>query len=265
MRLAALLVLASLTAAARPLAAQGGKIGSVERDKDKKRNGDTGNGCDCGAGWLLDGIGDAFSGIDHVIFPRNPGRGYQPYPWAGDDSASAFPIHRTDHHRRFGTISAAYFSDAGSTVKAGRFSFEGAAQALFVGLDYNTYVEPLATTTHSMQTWRLGLGALPRIGSTMLRVGFGARGIMLDDGTDGNGPEAELGVQAFPRRPFGVSVTGRLASVGWSSGGSSTYRELNTTGSVFIGRVELQAGWHWMKIGDALAFGGPTIGTRLWF
>ena len=88
---------------------------------------------------------------------------------------------------------------------------------------------------------------------------------MLDDGSNAWGPEGELGIQAFPLRPFGVNVTGRLAGLSWNGNDYFTFQELNTTGSVFINRVALQAGWHWMKIGDAPAFGGPIVGMRIWF
>jgi hypothetical protein len=70
----------------------------------------------------------------------------------------------------------------------------------------------------------------------------------------------------LPRRPWGLSSIGHLAALSWD-GGAQTFalRELNTTVSLFMGRFELQGGWHWMKAGAAPAFGGPTIGTKLWF
>lgn len=262
------LTLLALAFAAGPVAAQTegapqrGKIDGVEREKDKDR-GSSGDDCNCGPSWWLETTGEA---LVHLFSPRGSGRAFQRYPWAGGDTVPAFTVRHDSTGRRFGAVSAAYFADAGSTLKGGRFAFEGGAALAYFSLELNSYLEPLASETDHLHSWRAGIGVLPRIGPNgLLRLGVAARGIILDDGTSSGGPELELGTQLFPRRPFGVSINGRLSAQQWSSGGTFAFRELNTTGSVFVGRVEIQAGWHWVKIGGAPAFGGPTMGTRVWF
>jgi hypothetical protein len=195
------------------------------------------------------------------------GQGYLPYPYAGgEDAGETFVRRHARRHRAFGAVSAQFFSDDGSTTKAGRFGLEGAI-GLFRGeLEYSHYAEPVQGGTDHLHTWRVSLGAQPRLGNRAYLVGgVGLRGVVLDRGGSAVGPEGELGVQLLPLRPFGVNLTGRLAGLTWNGYDYFTLRELNTTGSVFIGRVELVAGWHWLKVGGSPAFGGPVVGTRLWF
>jgi len=267
-----LLLIAGLAGAA-PLQAQSdstrpnrGKIDGVERDQKKggSGGGSSSDDCECSGVWFI--VRATGELLAHLAAPQGVGRGYERYPYAEADRSHPFVISKTEHGRRFGTLSAQYFDDATSTLSGAQFRFEGVAAAWYTSIEYNRYVEQLATETDRLHSWRVGLGALPHLGrSTMLRVGIAARGVVLDDGTGSLGPELELGVQAFPRRPLGLNVTGRLSHQNWATGGDFTYRELNTTGSLFVGRVEIQAGWHWAKMGSGPAFGGPTIGTRLWF
>ena len=198
-----------------------------------------------------------------------PGQGYQPYPYAENDgTGSTFVQQHSMERPSFGTISGNFFSDVGSTTRAGQFAIEGAYRQVRGEIEYGAYSEPLATTTDHLQTLRFGAGWQPRLGNSgYLVAGVAARGVFLDDGSDAWGPEGELGVQLLPKRPFGLNVTGRLAAMSWngSYGNYFTLREVNTTGSLFIGRIELQAGWHWLKMGSDPAFAGPVVGTRLWF
>lgn len=200
---------------------------------------------------------------------EEPGQGYQPYPYAENDGTGATFVEQHSMQRpSFGAISGNFFSDVGSTTRAGQFALEGAYRAVRGEIEYGAYAEPLATTTDHLQTLRFGAGWQPRLGNSgYIVAGVAARGVFLDDGSDAWGPEGELGVQLLPRRPFGISVTGRLAAMSWngSYGNYFTLREVNTTGSLFIGRIEFQAGWHWLKMGSDPAFAGPMIGTRLWF
>jgi hypothetical protein len=46
---------------------------------------------------------------------------------------------------------------------------------------------------------------------------------------------------------------------------ASCFADLTATGSYFVGRTELMAGWRYTKVGAADAFNGPTAGLRLWF
>jgi hypothetical protein len=159
-----------------------------------------------------------------------------------------------------------YFSDVGSTTKAGSVALEGAIGAVRGELEYSHYAEPVAGRTDHLHTLHVGIAAQPRLGrNAYLIAGVAARGVILDDGSRAWGPEGELGLQVFPMRPFGLNVTGRLAGLSWNGSDYFAFRELNTTGSVFISRVELFGGWHWMKIDTSPAFGGPMLGMRVWF
>jgi hypothetical protein len=91
------------------------------------------------------------------------------------------------------------------------------------------------------------------------------RGIGIPGGRSAGGLEGGLGVQVLPRKPFGVNITGRAAAMTWNGQDYFALKELNTTGSLFVDRIEIQAGWHWLKVGSSPAFGGPVAGLRLWF
>ena len=198
---------------------------------------------------------------------ESEGQGYLDYPFAGHDTTVTFVRQHAHEGRSFGAFSGQYFADQGSTTKAGRFALEGATGMLRGELEYSYYREPLLTRVDQMHTFRAAGGLQPRLGrKAYVVLTGGVRGVFLDNGRDAFGPEGELGIQTFPQRHFGVNVTGRLAGIVWN--GTSDWqplREVNATGSLFINRVELQAGWHWLRIGDAPAFGGPMLGTRLWF
>ena len=197
------------------------------------------------------------------------GQGYDEYPYANGDSADAgFVQPHVQRRHSFGAVTGQYFSDAGSGTKAGRFGIEGARGILRGELEYAGYAEPTATTIDRLHTFRLAVGIQPRLGAQGYFIAaVGVRGLVLNNGgQSAGGPEGELGVQLLPRKPFGVNITGRAALMTWEATTSHFgLEELNTTGSVFVNRMELQAGWHWMKVGSAPAFGGPVVGMRLWF
>jgi len=194
------------------------------------------------------------------------GQGYLDYPYArSTNPEDTFVRRRTVDNRGFGAITAYGFSDMGSTTRAGRLALEGALGRVRGSIEYGRYDEPLQTRTDRMHTLRFNVGLQPRLGErAYLVAAIGARGLFVDS-LDAWGPEGELGIQVFPMRPLGMNITGRIAGMSWEGYDDFTIRELNTTGSVFLGRIELQGGWHWMKIGDAPAFGGPMAGVRLWF
>ena len=199
---------------------------------------------------------------------ENAGQGYLPYPYAEHDGTGAtFVERRATRRNSYGSVSGQYFSDVGSTTRAGRFAVEGAFRALRVDAEFGRYAEPLQGGTDHFNTFRLGVGFQPRLGNNGYVVaGLGARTVALDGGLEAGGIEGQLGVQLLPRRPFGVSVTGRLAAMQWEGQRSTfTLKEMNSTASLFVGRIEIQGGWHWLKLGDAAAFGGPLLGTRIWF
>jgi hypothetical protein len=203
------------------------------------------------------------------------GQGYLPYPYAETvGTGNTFVERRATRRNSYGAVSGQYFSDVGSTTMAGRFQVEGALRWVRAEGEYSSYAEPLETRTDRLHTYRIGIGVQPRLGErAYLIAGVGARGVIISSTEPGmsndeaGGIEGQLGVQLFPRRPLGINVTGRIAAMKWESFGDYfTLRELNTTGSIFVGRIELQGGWHWLKVGAGTsAFGGPMVGTRVWF
>lgn len=268
-----------------------GKIGTIKRDAQAARNRPataTGTGVFIGACWGCNYWGwygnqwgwyrggwwypayypppDYYPG-DGYASGGGSDQGYQPYPYAGADTTSeTFAERRASVRRSYGAATMTYFSDAGSTTKAGLIGLEGAVGRLRGELEYARYGETVGATKDHLSTLRLGIAAQPRISNNAYVIaGVAARGVFLDDGSRAWGPEGELGLQVFPMRPFGLNVTERLAGLSWNGNDYFLFQELNTTGSVFINRVELQGGWHWMKVGDAPAFGGPIAGMRVWF
>jgi hypothetical protein len=212
----------------------------------------------------------------HALFmpAAHSGQGYTRYPYAERDNPDVFAMKGMATGRRFGTVSGMYFDDrtVGGTLQAGQFSLEGANGPVLSSIEYTLYREPTRTDTDWMHLARVGLGGVPRLGRHgIMRVLAGARVIVLDNGESAIGPELELGVQAFPVRPWGFSATARGALVQWNSGltwsigGTSPFADLMATGSYFVGPVEVQAGWRYTKLGQAQAFNGPTAGIRLWF
>ncbi len=196
------------------------------------------------------------------------GQGYLPYPYAGGErTADTFVRSRVSDRRAFGALTATYFDDEGSTTQAGRVTLEGAYGVFRGEVAYGHYAEPLATRTDRLHTWRAAVGVQPRLGRFgYLVVGGGVRGVVLHDGSSASGPEGEIGLQLFPQRPVGANVSGRIARLSWTGADAFTFRELNASASYFIGRIELQAGWHWMQVGrNTSAFEGPVAGLRLWF
>jgi len=119
-----------------------------------------------------------------------------------------------------------------------------------------------------MHLARIGVAVLPRIGDLgYLKLGVGAQGLYLDNGDGAAGPELEAGVQLFPVRPFGVGANARVAPMTWKDGPlfSFGFVDLQAAGSIFIGRVELQAGYQWTRVGVGAPFRGPQLGMRVWF
>ncbi len=195
------------------------------------------------------------------------GQGYMDYPYAtSDGTGDTFVRARHGERRGFGTLTLGYFTDVGSTTQGGHVSFEGAVRGLRGELEYRQYAEPVVGGTDHLHTMRAALAVQPRLGTrAYLTAGGGVRAVFVDNGQTTAGPEGSIGLQVFPARPLGANVTGRVAALSWNGQNYFALRELNTGASVFLGRVEVQAGWHWMKMGDNPAFGGPMLATRIWF
>lgn len=170
--------------------------------------------------------------------------------------------------RGYGVLTAQYFADRGSETQAGRFALEGGKGALYGEIEYSHYAEPVAVGMDRMQTLRGAIGVrVPLTDAAKVTGTLGLRGLYLNNTTArAGGPEGSIGLSVRPASILGANITGRIAGMQWRDTREDfALRELNTTGSVFIGSVELQAGWHWMKVGNSPAFGGPVMGLRLHF
>ena len=264
-----------------------GKIGAVKsRAAAARRNTRIGLGggvyvgsCwGCGWGWYNGGWGWYHGGWWYPAhYPRDyepsyderptVSQGYLDYPYADDSAGTTFVRERAAYRHRFGAISVNGFSDVGSATHAAHLGFEGGIGQFHGQIEYGQYFEPVDGHTDRMHSVRLSAGMLPRLGDrAYLVAGVGVRGIILDDGSNAWGPEGEVGLQVFPARPFGATVTYRVAGLKWTAAADAfLLSELNTTASLFIGREEFQVGWHWLKLAGSPAFGGPTLGYRVWF
>lgn len=267
----AFVIIAFLSVALALLSAQEdrpskGKIDDVERSADdaKKKGSDVVET----AGWFFGG--DPFHTMAVVFWgvsPRDTGQGYLSYPYA-TGSGGTFVLRNVTEGRRFGAVSAAYFADDQSTLRAGHFSVEWAGGMLHREIEFSSYAEPLADHTDRLQMFRLSFAAMPPLGDVgYLKLGGGVQIVTLGTGDAASGPEFEAGVQLFPRRPFAVGATARVAPMTWSGGPEwgVGFVDLVGNGSVFVGRIELQAGYRWTRIGVGAPFRGPTVGMRVWF
>jgi len=255
-----------------------GKVDGVEREARHSGHDhdddDDCNDCDGGFGEAI------FVGLFHALFGGGkgamgaaddailPGQGYLAYPYAEPGNRETFVLDRVATGLSFTTFSGTYFNDraVGGTLEAGQLTLEGASDQLLGSLEYTMYREPTQTDTDYLHLIRAGVGGVPRLGRLgFARILVAGRGVILDNGRAAFGPELELGVQAFPVRPWGVSANARGALVKWNGGDWAGFTDLTANGSVFFGRVELMAGWRYTKIGSAEAFNGPTASLRLWF
>ncbi len=243
-----------------------GKIDDVERSADDaKKHGsdDSGEG-----GWFVGLFGDPLDAMGHIFFgvvPADTGQGYQRFPYASRDDG--FVRRRVTDGRRFGTVSASYFNDDQSTLRAWHFSAAWAGGMLLRELEFSAYAEPKATETDHLQMFRLAFLAVPPLGDAgYLKLGAGLQ--LVTVGSDAaSGPEFELGAQVFPLRPFGLGATARVAPLTWAGGPEFGVGFVDVQGnaSIFVGRFELQAGYRWTRIGVGAPFRGPTLGMRVWF
>lgn len=269
-----------LAAAPRGLAAQDDSKGKIEDVEHSAQNTPRSGHHDDDDG------GGFFVGVLRLIFhphhahpaagdsaavpepPEPPGQGYLKYPWAGPFGTERFVLQNVTTGRDFGNVSAAYFMDDQSSLRAGQLTLEGAYDAAHIALEYAFYREPTASGTDYLHLARIGVSGLPRIGDLgYLKLGVGLQGLYLDDGDAAGGPELEAGVQLFPARPFGLDANARAAAMTWKDGPlfSFGFVDLRAGGSLFIGRVELRAGYQWTRVGVGSPFRGPQLGMRVWF
>ena len=270
--------------AALPAAARGqdkGKIDDVEKSAENAENHESGHhghdhGDDDGGGgffWLIRLLfhshghgGVAPDGAPPA--PEPPGQGYLDYPYAGPADRESFVLRNVTEGRTFSALTADYFLDDQSSLRAGRIALEVAYGIGYLSAEYSFYREPRPDGTDYLHLARVGLDGLGPLGDVgYVKVGLGLQGLVLDNGRGAGGPELELGVQSFPGRPFGLGATARLAPLTWEGGPlfGTGFVDLMANGSVFIGRVELQGGYRWTRVGLGEPFRGPTVGMRVWF
>jgi hypothetical protein len=244
-----------------------GKIDDVERSAENAK-GDHDHGHEHDGDHDDDGFGPGF--FVRVLFwvPRDTGQGYLDYPYQASGRPATFVRRRVWEGRSFGTFTASYFSDAGSTLRGGQFALQWAGGAFERQLDYTFYREPLATHTDYLHLLRFGVAGLPPLGDVgYLRIGLGVQAVILDHGAAAAGPQLELGAQLFPAPPLGLGATLRLAPLTWEGGPlfGTGFADLMGHGSVFLGPAELMVGWRWTRVGVGAPFSGPTAGMKVWF
>jgi len=266
-----LLLFTIATIATTPSAAlaQAGKIDGVERSAGSS----SGNHGDEGGGepWLVRLLGGLFHGA-HCAPDTTPDttralapQSYLRFPYDGRGRAPRFVLPDTSRPA-FGAVAAQRFIDASSTLRGVGIDFEGAVDRLHWDLAYTYYREVKRSETDQLHDGRASLGvALPFLRTGYVAPGAAFRLVCLDDGRCAAGGDAEIAARIFPLRPFGLSATQRLGAVKWAGGDWIMVSETNAAASVQIGRLEVSAGWHWLKLATAPAFAGPTAGVRVWF
>ena len=260
----ALAALLAVPGALRAQDSTSGKIGDVQHSAGAAKRAGGGGGGDSddegggGFGWGVARF--LFVGV----FPSDTGQGYQSFPYA---HSGAYVRRLVTDGRTFGVASATYFADGQSTLRAAHFAVEWAGGYIRREIEFSSYWEPLATRTDHLQMFRLSFTVVPPLGDVgYLKIGAGVQAVTV--GSDAaTGPEVEAGVQLFPRSPFGLGATARVAPLTWNGGPEwgVGFVDLWGHGSVFVGRFELQAGYRWTRIGVGAPFRGPTVGMRVWF
>ncbi len=240
-----------------------GKIDDVERSADSARRRGSDDHVESEGGFFgFHAAGVLFFGVA----PRDTGQGYLKYPYA-PGTGETFVRRRVTEGRRFGTVSASYFGDDQSTLRAGFYSVEWAGGFLNREIEFSSYAEPMGDHTDRLQMFRLTFAGVPPLGDLgYVKLGVGFQ-LVTVGGDAATGPEFEAGVQLFPLRPFGLSATARVAPLTWAGGPEFGvgFADLVGRGSVFVGPVELMAGYRWTRIGVGAPFRGPTLGVRVWF
>ena len=265
----ALLFVAALAVAAPwPLRAQEDerpRRGKIDKVEDEASGEDD-------APWILRVIWDTGRAIWHLATfmaqDRGPGQGYLDYPYSDSRALDHFVLSDVTAHRGYGSLSAAYYRDAGSTLRGTHVAWEGARGIVAFNAEIDAFREPTESDVDRLTLVRVGATGLARLShATLFRSGLGMRAMILGDGSLGLGPEFEAGIQAFPLRPLAFDGTFRVA--GLSGAGASWFGTALLEGSVgagaLVGRVELHGGYRWLVIGHATTLSGPTLGARIWF
>ena len=255
-----------------------GKIGDVEHSADNATKGhdDHHDDDDDGGGFFFFLLRGLFHGSHHrdapvdsgVPAPEPPGQGYLAYPYADRQAPTSFVLRRVTEGRSFANVSGAWFSDDESTLRSLQLAFEaGDGQALLTA-EYDFYREPLSDHTDYLHLGHLAMSGIGPIGDIgYFKVGLAVQGVLTDQPRTAGGPGIDVGFQLFPGRPFGLGGSGRFAALTWKGGSlfSTGFADVMGTGSMLIGRAELQAGYRWTRVGVGSPFHGPVVGMRVWF
>ena len=174
-----------------------GKIDKVE---------DEASGVD-DAPWILRVIWDTGRVIWHLATfmakDSGPGQGYLDYPYSDNRALDHFVLSDVTAHRGYGTLSAAYYLDAGSTLRGAHVAWEGARGIVAFNAEVDAFRGPTVNDVHYLPLVRVAAPRLARLShATLLRSGLGVRAMVLDDGNVALGPEFEFGIQVFPLRPL---------------------------------------------------------------
>jgi hypothetical protein len=265
-----ILLLCAAIAAAAPWPLHAQDEGRPRRGKIDKVE-DEASGVD-DAPWFLRVIWDAGRAVWHIAtfmaHDHRPGQGYLDYPYSDHRALEHFVLSDVTAHRGYGALSAAYYVDAGSTLRGTHVAWEGARGIVAFNAEVDAFREPTANDVDHLTLVRVGATGLARLShATLVRSGLGVRAMVLDDGNLAFGPEFEAGIQAFPLRPLAFDGTFRVA--GLSGAGASWFGtallDLSAGAGVLLGRVELRAGYRMLVIGNATTLAGPTLGARIWF
>jgi len=280
-----LALLALLVAApARGLAGQErGKIDDVEHSAENAKGHDDHHHDDADEGggfffFLLRGVFHTFGHhareappLDSAAVepePLPPGQGYLAYPYAEHDAPSSFVLRGVREGPGFANVSLSYFADDQSSLRALHIGYEGAWRQALLTAEGSYYREPTAGETDYLVLGHVALSGIGPIGDVgYFKAGLAVQGVLTDRGDAAGGPGLDLGVQLFPGRPLGLGVTGRVAALTWRGGPlfGTGFVDAMGTGSALLGRVELQVGYRWTRVGVGAPFRGPTVGMRVWF
>ncbi len=274
--LAAVLMMVFVPAAA---AAQGGKIDDVKRTAGSSgggsdRHDDGGDHCNLLCGLLhailfshSDGSANAPAPAtgDSLKPPELPTQTYAVYPWGGPRVDRAFVTRGPYYRPSFGVASMTYFKDAASTLNGMSVAVEGGFQEGRIALDLTVYDEQTLGDEDMLNTARLEIGGVGRLGRGFYTGGVGGRLVCLDNDECAYGGDVAMGARVLPLRPFILSANASLGGMKWHDGDWFLVTEYNTSAGLLLGRFEVGVGWHWLKLGTANAFGGPTFVGRVWF
>ena len=147
-------------------------------------------------------------------------------------------------------------------------NLEGGIDDWYLAFQSTMYREPDPDSLNTDVLWnvRAIVGDVWPMGRGMFTAGPGGRLVCIAYGPCAIGGDLALGARVLPARPFILSGDASIGGAKWTDGGPwILVTEYHVGAAVAVGRMEIGAGWHWLKLGPANAFGGPTLTARVWF